>query len=169
MRIPWLLDEKTVKAAPLDTYKVGVSGLSTQITLWNGRTLTASVYLRLSGASPSGRETLEERLNDPGTRFLPCKIEERVELIHLAFMSYLRVTGPLPEVEVKEQLGAIRQSARVTLQSGYTLGGDFLYMRPSGRCRLSDLLNFSNERFLLFLTHGGTTYINREAIVKVVP
>jgi hypothetical protein len=160
------LEEKAAQTR-LDSYKVGVSGICAQITLWNSKTFAASFYLRLTGG-PSGRETLEERLNDPATKFLPCKIDERVELLNLSKISHIRVFGPLPEAELKEQLGAIRQPARVTMQSGYTLVGDFLYIQPSARSRLSDLLNFSNERFLLFLAPNAALYLHRESIVRVV-
>jgi hypothetical protein len=160
------IDERPARPAP-GGYQLGVSGIATQITLWNSKTVTASFYLRLL-ATPSGRETLGERLNDPASKFLPCKIDERVELLNLSMISHIRVLGELAEVELKEQLGAMRQPARVTMKSGYTLVGDFLYIQPSARSRLSDFLNYSNERFLLFLAPNAPMYLYRDAIVRVV-
>jgi hypothetical protein len=162
--------QQRVTRTQTETYKIGVAGVTAQVTLWNGKAMSCAFYLRLAGASsPSNRETLGERLNDSQTRFLACKVDERVELVSLKAISFIRVPGALPEVEMLEQLGAIRQPARVTLTCGYSLNGDFFSILPSSRSRLSDLLNLSDERFLLFLTPGATAYIQRDSIVRVVP
>jgi hypothetical protein len=162
--------QQRVMRTQTETYRIGVAGITAQVTFWNGKAMSCSFYLRLAGASSaSSRETLGERLNDPHTRFLACKVDERVELVSLKAISCIRVAGALPEVEMQEQLGAIRQPARVTLACGYSLNGDFLSILPSSRARLSDLLNLSDERFLLFLIPGATVYIQRDAIVRVVP
>ncbi|HEY9420767.1 MAG TPA: hypothetical protein VIW92_05085, partial [Thermoanaerobaculia bacterium] len=110
-----------------------------------------------------------DRLNDPSINFLPCKIDDRTELLNLSMISHVRAFGALPEIEAKEQLGAIRQPARVTMESGYTFPGEFIYIQPSARARLSDLLNFSTERFLLFLTPTAPLYLHRDAITRLVP
>ncbi len=165
-RTGWL--EEKPSPSPSESYKLGVSGVSAEIVLWSGESLSASFYLRLASASGSGRETLGERLNDPGTRFIPCKVDERVELLNLDWISYIRVTGVVPEVAQREQLGATRQQARIMMQSGYLLEGQFLCVLPSARARLSDLLNVSTERFLLFLAPAAALYINRKSIVRIV-
>lgn len=162
--------QQRVTRTQTETYKIGVAGITAQVTFWNGKSLSCSFYLRLAGSSStSNRETLGERLNDPHTRFLACKVDERVELVSLKAISFIRVPGTLPEAEMQEQLGAIRQPARVTLACGYSLNGDFFSIMPSARARLSDLLNLTDERFLLFLAPGGTVYIQRDSIVRVVP
>lgn len=159
------------KAAPpaLESYKQSVAGIAAEVILWDGESFMTSFYLRLASAQGTGRETLGERLNDPATRFLPCKIGDQVELMSLNWISYVRVAGTLPEVAQLEEVGAVRQRGRVVVQSGYVLDGEFLYVQPSARARLSDHLNFSVERFLLYLAPAAVLYINRDAIVRVVP
>jgi hypothetical protein len=155
--------------ANLGSHRLGVAGIATEAVLGNGDSVECSFYLRLAGARGSGRETLGERLNDPEVRFLPCKIEDRVELLNLNSLSFIRVSGILPEVGRRLELGAVRQRARVTVQSGYLLEGEFLCVLPSERSRLSDLLNQTSDRFLLFLAPAAALYINRDNIVRVVP
>lgn len=167
LREPWL-DDKSAQV-PSESYKLSIAGIAAEVVLWSGDSLAAAFYLRLASAQGRGRETLGERLNDPMTHFLPCKVDSRVELVNLDWISYLRVSGFLPEVEQLEEAGAVRQRARVTVQSGYVLEGEFLYVLPSARSRLSDLLNESGDRFLLFLAPAAALYINRNAIVRVVP
>jgi hypothetical protein len=166
-RETWL--EEKAGQASLESYKLGVAGIAAEVVLWNGESVATSFYLRLASAQGIGRETLGERLNDPETRFLPCKIDDRVELLSLKWISYLRVPGILPEVVQREELGAVRQRARVAVQSGYVLEGEFLSMLPAARSRLSDLLNACSERFLLFLAPAAVLYINRDTIVRVAP
>jgi hypothetical protein len=168
MKIRWLEDRIVKTPQQQDVFKVGTSGISVQITQRNSKTFLASFYLRIL-PNDNGRETLGDRLNDPAVNFLPCKIDERTELLNLSMLSHIRTFGELPEVEMKEQLGAIRQPARVTMDSGYTFCGDFIYIQPSARARLSDLLNFSTERFLLFQTPSASLYLYRDAIVRLVP
>ena len=163
-----LMEEK-VGQASLESYRQSVAGISTEVILWSGEALTASFYLRLASSQGTGRETLGERLNDPATRFVPCRIEGKVELLSLDWISYVRVSGVLPEVGRREELGGVRQPARVTVQGGYVLEGEFLYVLPTARARLSDLLNMPGERFLLFLAPAAPLYINRDAIVRIVP
>ncbi len=165
------LEERPASAAApaTDIYKQGVAGVAAEIILWSAEALAASFYLRLSSASGMGRETLGERLNDPGTRFIPCKVGDRIELLNLDWISFIRVEGQVPEIAQREELGAIRQSAKIAVQSGYLLEGELLYVLPHARARLSDLLNFSTDRFLLFLAPAAVLYVNRESIVRVVP
>ena len=163
------LEEKTASAATAESYKLGVAGVSAEIVLWSAEALTASFYLRLASASGAGRETLGERLNDPGTRLIPCKVGDRIELLNLDWISFIRVEGDVPEIARREALGAIRQPAKISMQSGYLLEGQFLYVLPHARARLSDLLNFSTDRFMLFLAPAAALYVNRKSIVRVIP
>jgi hypothetical protein len=161
--------EARVVQAAQESYKLGVAGIAAEVVLWNGESIPVSFYLRLASAQGTGRETLGERLNDPETRFLACKIEDRIELLNLDWISYVRAPGILPEVGQREELGAARLRARVTVQSGYVLEGEFLSVLPSERSRLSDLLNVASERFLLFLAPAAVLYVNRAAIVRTAP
>jgi hypothetical protein len=163
-------EERSGRPAPnAESYRIGVAGLAAKIILENGESLSASFYLRLSSMSGPGRETLGERLNDPATRFLPCKVDGQIELVNLARISHVLAHNPLPEVSLREQMGAMRRRAKVHMHAGLVLEGDFLHILPDPRSRLSDLLNLSDERFLLFLTRAAHMYVNRTQIVRVVP
>lgn len=150
-----------------EPYRIGVAGLMTNVFLSNGDSFAASFYLRLTGSYGSARESLGERLNDPDTAFLACKVEQQVQLVNLAWISYIQVAGALPEVEYREQVGATRHQARLLLRNGDELLGEFLSLMPSSRARVSDILNSSGERFLLFLVPGATCYVNRDAVERV--
>jgi hypothetical protein len=160
--------QESTRPEGADNLKVGVAGITSRVTFLDGKPLVVSFYLRLSG-TPAGRETLGERLNDPETRFLACKVDERVEILNLSAISLIRVQGALPEIEAQERQGAVRRAARVAMRCGETLRGEFLCVASSTRARLSDLLNAPDQRFLLFLTEGRGVYLRREAIVRVVP
>jgi hypothetical protein len=150
-----------------DAYRVGVAGLSAKVHLWNGDVVEASFYLRLAGTANPGKEGLGERLNDPKTMFLACKVDHQVQLLHLNAIAYIYMPELSDEVEHLEGLGAQRQPARLTLRTCETLSGEFLSILPPGRSRISDLLNEPNQRFLLFLYQGGTCWVNRKAIARV--
>jgi hypothetical protein len=150
-------------------YRVAVSDFSASLVLLNGDCFEASFYLRLSSALGYGRETLGERLNDPASRFLACKVDDEVQLVQLSSIVYIQAQLAVPEVEYREHLGATRQTATLTLSTGETIRGEFLSILPPNRSRVSDLLNAPDERFLLFLTEGMSLYVNRDAIVRVAP
>lgn len=156
-------------APKTEHYRVAVSDFSACLVLLNGDCFEASFYLRLSSAYGHGRETLGERLNDPATLFLACKVDEAVQLVQLSSIAYLEVHGALPEVEYREHVGAIRQPATITLRTGDKIQGEFLSILPPNKSRVSDLLNTPDERFLLFLTDKLSLYVNRDAILRVCP
>lgn len=156
-------------ASRTEHYRVAVSDFSAFMLLLNGDCFEASFYLRLSSAYGYGKETLGERLNDPDTRFLACKVQEEVQLVHLSSIDFIQVQGALPEAEYREHVGASRQPATVTLRTGETMRGEFLSILPPNRSRVSDLLNSPDERFLLFFTEGMTLFVNRDSILRVCP
>jgi hypothetical protein len=150
-----------------EDYRVSVTGLTAKVHLWNGDIVDASFYLRLTGSMSLGMEGLGERLNDPKTMFLACKVDQQVQLLHLNAIAYIYMPGLTEEVEHLESLGAQRQTARLTLRTCETLNGEFLSILPPGRSRISDLLNEPGRRFILFLHQGGTCWVNRKAIARV--
>lgn len=166
-RPAWLEDR--TRPVGVDALRVGVAGIAAEVVLWTGESIATSFYLRLGSAQGTSRETLGERLNDLESSFLPCKIGEAVELLGLDWISFLRVEATLPEVGRLEEIGATRQRARVSVQCGYTLEGEFIYVQPITRARLSDFLNVCGDRFLLFLAPAAVFYLNRKAITRVVP
>ena len=161
--------EDVPSPGPAESYKLGVAGVAAEIILWNGDPVAASFYLRLASVSGSERETLGKRLNEAGVRFIPCKVGDHVELLNLDWVSYIRVAGTPPEILQRERLGATRNRAKVLMQSGYQLEGQFLDVMPSARARLSDLLNITADRFLLLVAPAAVLYINRQSIVRVIP
>lgn len=152
-----------------DTLRLGVVGLKARMVLWNGDTYAASFFLHTSSARRNGQETLGERLNDPGRYFAACDVQGRVELVNLRSISYVEITGRVREVEEYQRLGATRAPATLRLQCGRWLAGEFLYILPMPRARISDLLNQPGLRFALFLTPGSSLYVHRDAIVRVLP
>ncbi len=152
---------------PTGDYRVSVAGLTAKVHLWNGDIVDASFYLRLTGSMNLGLEGLGERLNDPKTMFLACKVDQQVQLLHLNAIAYIYLPELTEEVENLESIGAERQTARITLRTCETLNGEFLAVQPPGRSRVSDLLNEPGRRFILFLHQGGTCWVNRKAIARV--
>lgn len=152
-----------------EDYRVHVHSVTARLFLWNREHLEASFYLRPSGLAGSGWESLGERLNDRGTRFLACHIDGRVELVHLDALAFVEVTGTLPEVTRREAVGATRLGAALSLRCGRSMSGEFLAILPPGRRRLSDLLNLPDERFLLLINPAVTRYVHRDAIGRVIP
>ena len=75
----------------------------------------SEVVLFLHTVSPHlfATETVADRLNDPETRFLPCEIEGRTELIRLGSFSYVEIRGLAPEVERLEEIGAVRSKVEL--------------------------------------------------------
>ncbi|HYG62591.1 MAG TPA: hypothetical protein VEL74_08405 [Thermoanaerobaculia bacterium] len=152
-----------------EDYRVHVHPTTARLFLWNREHLEASFYLRPGATLGGGWEGLGERLNDPGTRFLACQIDGRVELVHLDALAYVEVTGALPEVARREMVGATRLPAALSLRCGRSLSGEFLAILPPGRRRLSDLLNCHDERFLLLVNPAVTRYVHRDAVARVIP
>jgi hypothetical protein len=131
-----------------------------------GLAVDGEVFLHVVGGS-GHPETLGERLNDLSVRFLPCRVDGRVELVRVDGISFVEARAPLPELREIEEVGAVRQQVDVELAGGYHLGGELVYTRPPGSQRVSDLLNSGAERFLLLLDGDQARYLRRDALVRV--
>lgn len=143
-----------------------VRSVPLRIVGFDGRSTGGRLFLRSVGES--GRaETVADRLNDPGTRFLPIEIGPRVELVSLSWVAYAACAGREPEVARREEVGASRQTVELELAGGATLAGEFLHVLPRAQARVSDLLNRSDERFLMLLAPEETLFVQRAAIVRV--
>lgn len=153
----------------LEDYRQQVAELTVRLVLWDQSSFDATLYLRLASARGIGWESLGERLNDPGIRFLACQAGGGIELVHLDSIAYVEAPGRLPEIAQGEQVGALRQAADVLLRCGQRLSGEFLSIMPPGRLRLSDLLNAFEGRFFLFPEEQVTRYVHRDAIARVLP
>lgn len=149
------------------SYALEVSNLPVRLHTADGRVVEAEVFLHAVGGS--GRpETLEDRLNDPDLRFLPCRVAGRVELVHLERVAVVEALAPLPELERLAEIGAVRQSVEVELAGGRALQGELVYSRPPGSQRVSDLLNSGNERFLLLVDGAARAlYVRRDELLRV--
>jgi hypothetical protein len=132
-----------------------------------GEETLGAIFLHTVGEVAMRPETVRERLNEAGVRFLPLRRGEAVELVNLGSISYVGLAGRPPEVESLESVGAQRARVEVELAFGEWLRGDFVFERPAGSARVSDLLNAGEERFLLLLTESETLFVNRDAIVRV--
>jgi hypothetical protein len=112
-------------------------------------------------------ETLGERLNSEGLRFLPVAAGEKVELLQLDYIAEVQLDGVAPEVERLDDVGALRTAVTVHLSTGDMLKGDLVYIMPKERHRVSDVLNSPDHHFLLLVEPGRCHYVNRKAVVRV--
>lgn len=149
------------------SYVLEVNRLPVWLVELDGQRIEARFFLHTVSERRGGPETLEDRLNEPNTHFLPFEIQGEVALIHLHRLAYVEFAGRLPEVEEKERVGACRQAVELDLVFGETLSGELLYELPPGKSRVLDLLNTPAERFLLLVNEGLTRYVNREGLIRV--
>jgi hypothetical protein len=113
-------------------------------------------------------ETLGDRLEEPGVRFLPVEVEGAIEFLQLASIAYFEYEGALPEMSRLADMGAWREAVEITLSNGNPLSGDLVYLLPPERRRVSDLLN-DRGRFVLLVDDTHARYVNRNAIERVRP
>jgi hypothetical protein len=112
-------------------------------------------------------ETLGERLNAQGLRFLPVAVGDKVELLQVDYIADVQLDGRLPELERLEEVGAAREPVTVHLTTGDSLKGELVYVTRAGRPRVSDVLNAPDQQFLLLVQPGCCHYVNRKAVVRV--
>jgi hypothetical protein len=149
------------------SYAIEVARVPIRLRTLRGENIDATVFVRPVGHADFRPESVGDRLNDPDTRFLPCKIDGESQLVRLSAISYVVMTEPAPEVESLQAVGAIRSPAELWLKSNDRLSGDLLYEAKRGEERVSDMLNRSGRRFLV-LVDGQTTYfVQRDAIDRV--
>lgn len=149
-------------------YSVEVSRRPARIVDRSGSAVDAVFFLHGSAVHPEGHETLAERLNDSGVRFLPCEIEDGiVELVRLDWIAYVEIAGLPHELPDLDEMGAYRAPVGLDLVSGESFDGELVYLAPPSAARVSDLLNRDDPRFLTLLRRGRTLYVNRDAIFRV--
>ncbi|HEV8239016.1 MAG TPA: hypothetical protein VGS57_06580 [Thermoanaerobaculia bacterium] len=146
---------------------VPVEALAVRLVTLDGKGSEAFVFLHTSSGRRFGPETLGERLSSGDTRFLPCETVAGVELVNLEQLAYLECAPGLPEVAELDEMSAFRSAALLHLAHGETLSGELRYRRPPFSCRVSDLLNAAEERFLLLTARDHCWYVNRRAIVRI--
>ncbi len=146
---------------------VAVEALPVGVVTLDGARTEAQVFLHTVSGRHFGQETLGERLCNPETLFLPCKVAGGVELVNLDQVAFLDCPRDLPEIAELEETSAFRVAATLELAHGQRLSGDLRYQLPPSSCRISDLLNAAEERFLLLTAEWRCFYVNRRAVVRV--
>lgn len=132
-----------------------------------GAKFLAEVFVHEASDLHPGAETLLDRLNHPQERFLPCRVGDREELVHLDQLAMIEQDTEPPELAALDELNALREETEMELVTGQTLRGELVYLAPSQRSRISDLLNHPTDRFLLTHTGGVYRYVHRGAVVRV--
>lgn len=151
-----------------DSSRIEVSRLPVTVVPTFGGAFEAVFFLRPAGAQGRMRETLADRLEEPGIRFVPVEVDETIEFLQLASIAYVEHEGALPEMSRLADMGAWREPVEITLGNGNELAGDLVYLLPPERRRVSDLLNDSG-RFVLLVDDTHARYVNRGAIERVRP
>ncbi len=141
----------------LDVHLVELDGSSSEVTF----------FLHRVGPHAPRHESVGDRLNDPESRFLPCEIEGFTWLVRVRGIAYVRFDEPPPELELLEEVGALRARVDLVLGSGEHLRGELVYEARSTSARVSDYLNASPPRFLLVHTRQGVYYVHRDAVSRI--
>ena len=141
--------------------------VTTRVVSFSGDTREVDVFLGPALRRHYETETLSERLNAQGLQFLPVSNGDKVELLQLDYIADVQVDGEAPELERVEFAGATRKLVTVHLSTGKELRGEFVYMMPKERPRVSDALNDPSLQFLLLVEPGRSHYVNRKAVVRV--
>jgi hypothetical protein len=146
---------------------VPVEALAVRLVTLDGKSVESFVFLHTTSGRRFGPETLGERLGSADNRFLPCETAAGVELVNLEQIAYLECPPGIPEVAELDEMESFRAAALLHLANGEQLGGELRYRLPPFSCRVSDLLNAAEERFLLLTGSDRCWYVNRRAIVRV--
>lgn len=72
---------------------VAVASVGIRACDYQGRRFDAEIFLHEEGERRSGPETLEDRLNDPDGRFLPCRIDGEMQILHLDRLAWMELDG----------------------------------------------------------------------------
>jgi len=149
------------------SYAIDVIRSPIRLRTLDGEDVDATVFVHPVAHADYRSESIGDRLNDPDTRFLPCKIDGESQLVCLSSISYVVMTETPPEVETLEAVGATRSPVELWLKSNDRLKGDLLYEAERGEERVSDMLNRASCRFLV-LVDGKTTYFVQCAAIDRV-
>ncbi len=149
------------------SYAIDVTRLPIRLRTARGEDMEANVYVHPVGHADYRPESVGDRLNDPHARFLPCEIDGESQLVRLDSISYVVMTGSVPEVESLETVGASRAGVGLWLKSGERLQGELLYEAERGEERVSDLLNRADCRFLVLIQGSQTCFVRLDAIDRV--
>ena|SRR5579863_180778 len=141
--------------------------VTTRVVSLSGDARNVDVFLGPAVHRHYEMESLGERLNAEGLRFLPVASGEKVELLQLDYIADVQLEGIAPEVERLDDIGAAHKAVTVHLSTGAMLKGDLVYIMPKEKPRVSDVLNSPRHQFLLLVEAGRSHYVNRKAVVRV--
>ena len=147
--------------------KVSTELSSIRVVPLEGDALDAKVFLRPDAIHGAGPGTLGSELNAEGRKFMPMSVGGEILLYRLSWIAYAAAEHALPELAELEEVGAIKQGVELTLTTGDVLSGKLVFLMPEQSSRVSDVLNSPGHQFLLLVSDGACTYVNREAIVCV--
>jgi hypothetical protein len=132
-----------------------------------GGEMDAVLFVHMVGLADAHPQTVANRLNESGTRFLPFEIEDRATLVKLSSIAAVELLEEPPEVSFLVQVGGARAAVEIVLRTGRHLEGELLYKAPEERRRVLDLLNTTDERFILLRSGGRYYLVQRDAIDQV--
>src|SRR6516162_5867507 len=98
--------------------------VTTRVVSLSGDAREVDVFLGPALHRHHEHETLGERLNAQGLRFLPVASGEKVELLQLDYIADVQLEGAAPEVAGLEGVGAARMPVTVHLSTGDIVRGD---------------------------------------------
>jgi hypothetical protein len=146
---------------------IQVERVAASIVDRKGRSSEIVFFLHTVSPHSFATETVADRLNDPETRFLPCEIGGRTELVRLSSLSYVEIHGLAPEIERLQEIGAVHSNVELELDCGDSLAGELIYEAPPNTDRVSDLLNSRATRFLLLVSGERTLFVRSDAVARV--
>lgn len=147
--------------------EIKVTRLAARMVDVEGRQTDAAFFLHSVGLHATREESLGERLNEDGCRFLPCDVDGKKRLVSVGRIAYIEIAGSTADLDDHEQAGAHHTPFDALLVTGEHLSGELVHESPPTSNRLSDVLNRPGGRFVLAVRAGHTLYLNREAIASV--
>lgn len=132
-----------------------------------GGEVEAVLFVPMVGLADAHPQTVASRLNERGARFLPFEIANKTTLVKLSSIAAVELLEEPPEVSFLAQVGGTRAAVEVVLRTGRHLEGELLYEAPEDRRRVLDLLNTTDEHFVLMLCAGCYHLVQRDAIDQV--
>jgi len=148
-------------------YSIDVHSISARLVDDEGHGEEASFFV--PGAAGDGFDagSLLSRLNDPKTRFLPCRIVGHVELVQVDRIAYIEFRERLLDLSRLREVGAQKMPVTLRLADHESVSGHLIYEAPAIRSRVSDLLNRDEPRFLILSSPGIIRLIHRRAVLRV--
>ena len=147
-------------------YSVQVHRIQARLIDYRGETVNAVFIVPAISDETFEVEGMLQRLNDPEGRFLPCEIEDQVELVQVERIAYVEFHKRLPSLARLEEVGARKAQVSLRLANDESVSGTLYYEAPEIRQRVSDLLNSDRPRFLVLVSPGVVRLVNRSAIYR---